>query len=44
VGRRPGSRDEQREQIRELRAERGLTPEAPGLARDVDAPELALGL
>ena len=46
VGRRPSGRDEQREQlverIRELRAERGLAPEAPGLELDIDAPELDL--
>ena len=47
VGRRPSGRDEEREQlverIRDLRAERGLSPEAPGLELDVDAPELDLG-
>jgi conjugative relaxase-like TrwC/TraI family protein len=47
IGRRPSGRAEQREhlveRIRELRAERGLAPEAPGLELDVDAPELDLG-
>ena len=48
VGRRPSGRDEEREQlverIRDLRAERGLSPETPGLELDVDAPELDLGV
>jgi hypothetical protein len=46
VGRRPARRDEEREQlverIRDMRAERGLSVEVPGLELDVDAPELEL--